>query len=370
MIAAKEFYDSLLAEGFGFFSGVPDSLLQSLCACIEEHTPPEKHIIAANEGNAVALAAGHYLATRRPGVVYLQNSGLGNAVNPLLSLADSNVYGIPLLLVVGWRGQPGHRDEPQHQRQGEATLPLLEAIGVPAYVLEEDYAPQLRTAAAKMYAESRPVALVVKEGSFSAYPTSPPASCYTLAREQALRAVLAALNTEDIVVATTGKTSRELYTLREENAQPRARDFLVVGSMGHAASLALGISLSSKKKVYCLDGDGAFLMHMGGLAVAAQHAPPGFRYILLNNGAHESVGGQPTVALKADAVRILEGCGFAPVFAAETEAEVAAAVQRMHCHEKSALVVFLRQGSRPGLGRPALPPSQSKDIFMDEMEKA
>ncbi len=364
MIDTKEFYDALLLRQMDFFAGVPDSLLANLCACIKENAPSDKNIIAANEGNAVGIVCGYHIATGRYGVVYMQNSGEGNAVNPLLSIADEEVYGIPLLLVIGWRGEPGVKDEPQHKKQGKVTLALLEAMGIAYEVLQDDYAPQLDRAVTYMRDKSRPFAIVVRKGTFSPCSTATEDNGYPLSREEALACVLDNIGEDDFVVSTTGKTSREIFELREARGQSHAGDFLTVGGMGHTSSIALGMSLGTDKNVYCIDGDGSFLMHMGAFAVSADKAGANFKYILNDNGAHESVGGQPTVGLKIDVSAILRAVGFRHIRTAETPEQITEAMRELADVPLGALILYTHQGSREDLGRPTVSPAENKQAMM------
>lgn len=358
---ASDFYSELTAHGLDAFYGVPDSLLKELCACITESAPMGQHIIAANEGNALALAAGHYLATGKPAVVYMQNSGLGNVVNPLLSLTDAAVYGIPALLVIGWRGEPGVHDEPQHITQGRLTLPLLEALEVEHAVLEN--IAQVAEACKYMATHSRPYALVVRKGTFEPHPRTPATPRYELAREEAIRCVAELLGERDVVVSTTGMISRELY----ENRPSHEKDFLTVGSMGHASSIALGIALAKpNRQVYCLDGDGALLMHLGAAAVLATHAPGNMRHILINNEAHDSVGAQPTVMPGIDAGELARAMGYRRVYRVQTLDELRAVWPEFAGQEGlSLLEIRVKCGSRKDLGRPKERPAENKQAFME-----
>ncbi len=364
MINTKEFYDALLLRHMDFFAGVPDSLLANLCACIKENAPSDKNIIAANEGNAVGIVCGYHIATGRYGVVYMQNSGEGNAVNPLLSIADEEVYGIPLLLVIGWRGEPGTKDEPQHKKQGKVTLALLDAMGIEYEILQDDYVPQLDRAVTYMRDNSQPFALVVRKGTFSEYKATKEDNGYPLSREEALACVMDNIGEDDFIVSTTGKTSREIFELREARGQGHAGDFLTVGGMGHTSSIALGMSLGTDKNVYCIDGDGSFLMHMGAFAINANKAGANFKYILNNNGAHESVGGQPTVGLKIDVAAILRAVGFQHIRTAETPEQINAAMLELADVKLGALILYTHQGSREDLGRPTVSPKENKENMM------
>lgn len=358
---ANDFLDILLGAGLDFFTGVPDSLLKELCFSITARLSCHQHIIAANEGNALALAAGHYLATGRPGVVYMQNSGLGNIVNPLLSLTDAAVYRIPALLIIGWRGEPGVHDEPQHTTQGRLTLPLLKTMGVAHTVLER--ANQVHEACECVMSSGEPYALVVRKGWFEAGEKLPArGEISSLPRESAIRETLEMLDERDIVVSTTGMISREVY----ENRRTHERDFLTVGSMGHASSIALGIALAQpQRRVVCLDGDGAMLMHLGALPVVAAQAVPNLRHIVLNNGAHDSVGGQPTAMGSVDLPTAARALGYEEAFCVDSVDGIRAVWQDfMQVPGTAMLEIRVQRGARKDLGRPKENPQQNKQAFM------
>lgn len=342
------------------FCGVPDSLLKDFCACVTENTTPTQHIIAANEGNAAAIAAGYHLATGKIAAVYLQNSGLGNVVNPVLSLLDKAIYNIPALFIIGWRGEPGTPDEPQHITQGKLTLPLLETMGI-QYAILEDLA-QIPAAVAYMQKTLQPFAFVVKKGTFESYQKAETPQKYTLAREEALQKIMALLKDDDIVVATTGMISREWY----ENRATHEKDFLVVGSMGHASSIAFGVALAKPDRhVFCLDGDGAFLMHQGAAGVIASRQLPNFKHIVLDNEAHDSVGGQPTVMDVVPIADVAKACGYAKVFNVFSLAEMAAVWQEFYdCKATALLNIKVKRGARKDLGRPKEKPVENKIAFM------
>jgi len=367
MIETKAFYDYLINSNIDFFAGVPDSLLANLCACIKENSSCFNNVITANEGNAVAMCAGYYLSTGKIGLVYMQNSGEGNTINPLLSLVDEDVYSIPMLLVIGWRGEPGKHDEPQHVKQGKVTLSLLDAIGMKYSILSDNYQDDLEKAISYMEKNKKPYALIIQKGIFSGYKTEKEKSEYQLTREDALKSIINCLNEEDIIVSTTGKTSREIFEIREQNHQGHSNDFLTVGSMGHTASIAYGISLGSNKEIYCIDGDGSFIMHMGSLAVIGSKLTKNFKYIINVNNAHESVGGQPTCAKNLDIVKILMACGFKKVITAKTEKEITLAMKELKENSKVALVLYTKQGSREDLGRPTTTPIENKEALMKNL---
>ena len=302
MINTKLFFQNLVENNIEFFTGVPDSLLNSICSYITDNVSSKKHIIAANEGNALALGIGYYLASGKLPLIYLQNSGLGNIVNPLLSLADPDVYSVPMLLMIGWRGEPNATDEPQHKKQGRVTLKLLEAMEVPYQVLSidtsDDQAKEIINKASKEALKNNaPFAIVIKKNTFSEYKIKKDKMVNSLLfREDAIKIIVDNLDDKDIVVSTTGFASRELFEYREKLKQGHNKDFLTVGGMGHANQIALGIAMQKpNRRVLCLDGDGSTLMHMGSLGISGNVECNNFKHIIFNNGAHDSVGGQPTV---------------------------------------------------------------------------
>ena len=365
-----DFYDQLASHGVNFFTGVPDSLLKEFCLCIDDRIPSDKHIIAANEGNAVALAAGNYLASKSLPLVYMQNSGLGNAINPLLSLCDPDVYSIPMLVMIGWRGEPGVKDEPQHVKQGKIQLELLETMGIPFETISKDennFALKISTAVERAKSESKPTVLLIKKGTFDKYGKEiQKIDDQRMVREEALSIVLENLDDNAIVVSTTGKTSREIFEIRENNDQSHQQDFLTVGSMGHCSSIALGIALAKPhREVVCIDGDGAMLMHLGSLTSIASLKPKNFRHILMNNEVHESVGGQDTAAKNVKLSAIVEAVGSSKMFMAETITELKTNINNfMQGAGPSFLEIKIRPGSRANLGRPTIKPVDNKKDFM------
>ncbi|MBN1649075.1 MAG: phosphonopyruvate decarboxylase [Spirochaetales bacterium] len=364
----EAFFEKLVEHGLDFFAGVPDSLLKDFCAYVEDHA--RVNIITANEGNAVALAAGRYMASGKPAVVYMQNSGIGNAVNPLVSLIDDDVYAIPLLMIIGWRGEPGIPDEPQHLKQGKITLPLLDTLGIAYRVADENSDPGLvLNEAAEILGRNLPFAVVAKKGTFSPYKAAKKnADLSDLGKEEAIEIIVSALGRNDLIVSTTGKTSRELFEIREKRKESHSGDFLVVGSMGHASQIALGIALEKpEKRIYCLDGDGAFFMHMGSVAVNASVKAENLKHIVFNNGAHDSVGGQPTVGNSLSIKDIAVSCGIEKAARASTKEELADAVRQLLSGEADFLEVLVRKGSRPDLGRPTISPVRCKTNFMENM---
>ncbi len=371
MISCEDFYSELIKNGIDFFSGVPDSLLKDFCAYVTDNTPLKQNIIAANEGNAIALAAGYYLATGKIGLVYMQNSGLGNAINPLTSLADKEVYSIPMLLLIGWRGEPNVNDEPQHVKMGKVMLGMLENIGVPYKILDDNFEDIIKEAKDYMVKNKAPYAIVVRKGTFDGYKLkNQKQTNYELSREEAIRTIVPLLNENDIIISTTGMTSRELFELREANKQSHEKDFLTVGSMGHSSSIALSIALEKpERQVYCFDGDGALIMHMGALAVIGSLKPKNFKHVVFNNFAHDSVGGQPTAASNIDIPAIAKANGYSATFSAETKEEIIGMFKKIQEMDGPVLLeVKINKGHRKDLGRPTATPIQNKEEFMGFLE--
>jgi len=382
MIHAEDFLNALQSEQVQFFAGVPDSLLKELCACFSDTLATGQHVIAANEGGAIGLATGHYLASHQPALVYMQNSGLGNVVNPIASLADPQVYGIPMLLVIGWRGELNAHgeqihDEPQHVKQGQITLSQLDVLGLPYQVMADDMDSahaQIRTLLQQAMTRQGPVALVVRKQSFAPYKpvktTAAPASALAdklpvlESREHMIGQIVSALPQEAAVVATTGMASRELFELRKAQQAGHGRDFLTVGGMGHASQIACGIALAQPdRQVICIDGDGAMLMHMGSLTISAQQS--NLLHIVLNNGAHDSVGGQPTVAAQLTLSDIASAAGYAQVYSVSGAESLNTVLQQALASGKSSFIeVLCRKGARADLGRPTRTPAQNKQDFM------
>lgn len=375
MISPHFFIEALKENGINFFTGVPDSLLKNICAYITDHSSIQNNIIAANEGAAISLAAGHYLATQQIPVVYMQNSGIGNAVNPLLSLTDKEVYNIPLILLIGWRGEPGVKDEPQHVKQGKATLPLLEAMRIKYMVLsqeEESFSKQLSEALTYIKETKEPYAFVVQKNTFSEYKLENTLDNeYTLEREEAVQTVASLTDDKDVLVSTTGMISRELFEFRESACQGHERDFLTVGSMGHASQIALGIALEKpERKIYCLDGDGATIMHMGSLAIVGSISLSNYIHIVFNNGAHDSVGGQPTVGLKINIPQIALSCGYKYVYSVDGKQMLADIVRKSKNLEGPVLIeVKVKKGARKDLGRPTTTPVENKEVLISFLNK-
>ena len=358
--------------GADFYSGVPDSQLRALCDWLISTygTDPAHHVIAANEGNAVALAAGYHLATGKTPVVYMQNSGEGNIINPVASLMNDKVYAIPCVFIVGWRGEPGVHDEPQHIYQGEVTLKLLEDMDIAHFVISKDTTED--ELAAKMVefkeilATGKQVAFVVRKGALEFGGKVKYENSNTMSREEIIRHIVEHTG-DDPIVSTTGKASRELFELREARGEGHEKDFLTVGSMGHASSIALGIAFQKPdRKLWIIDGDGAALMHMGAMAVIGANAPKNIVHIVINNGAHETVGGMPTVASKIDLGAIAKGCGYPNAVSVDTFEELDAELETVKLRNDLSLIeVKCSIGARADLGRPTTSAWENKKRFME-----
>ena len=373
MIRPEFFIEKLRENGIDCFAGVPDSLLKNICAYITDHGDAEHNIIAANEGAAVGIAAGHYLATGKPACVYMQNSGEGNIINPLASLTDEEVYNIPVLLLIGWRGRPGVHDEPQHVKQGKVTTGLLNVMGVNYEVLskEEDKAEKQIAKAIKALQNKEVFALVIEKDTFEDYKLqNVEVNDLTMSREEAIQTVAAALGEKDCIVSTTGMISRELFEYRAAMNQGHERDFLTVGSMGHASQIALGIALAQpERRVWCFDGDGATIMHMGSMAIVANKAPKNYVHVVFNNGAHDSVGGQPTVGLKIDLPAVAKAVGYKAAISVSSKEELEKELSTLNSQLSTLggpilLEVRVRKGNRKDLGRPTTTPIQNKEALM------
>lgn len=374
MISSQDFIEGLASSGIQFVTGVPDSLLKDVCACISNSLSSQQHIIATNEGSAIAMAIGHYLATSHPALVYMQNSGLGNAVNPLASLADPEVYGIPMVLMIGWRGEllsdkSQLKDEPQHVKQGRITLDELDVLGIPYIVIDQNtksISDELQKTVDAAHLRSGPVALVVRKNTFSKESLNLATQNHIyLEREVAIKQVLELLPEEAIIVSTTGKASRELFELRKKMQAGHYRDFLTVGGMGHASQIAVGIAIAKPERiVVCLDGDGAVLMHAGSLAISADC--PNLIHVVLNNEAHDSVGGQPTKGSVLQFDQIAKVFGYDCVKQASTVDELRDNLTQLLNRNGSRLLeIRCKRGSRADLGRPDRSPAQNKIDFMN-----
>lgn len=360
----------------GFFTGVPDSQLKALCDTLyAEYGVGDRHIVAANEGAAVGLGAGHFLATGAPALIYMQNSGMGNALNPMVSLMDEKVYKIPALYVIGFRGEPGEKDEPQHIFQGEITKPLLKLLKIPYFILSKDTTKeefsQWIEEGREIIKEGRSIAFLVKKGGLYGQKKGGYGNPYKMTREEAIEIMIKEGGRKDIFVSTTGKASRELYEIREKIKEGHEKDFLTVGSMGHASMIALGIAMEKKERtVWCLDGDGAALMHLGSMAVAAAQRCTNLIHVVLNNKAHETVGGMPVNHGSLDFKKIGEAAGYEHSFQVRGKEELMTWLRKREEYKGTKLIeIMVALGAREDLGRPVATPQENKGAFMDFIKK-
>ena len=360
--------------GAEFYTGVPDSQLKALCNYLM-HTygiDPKHHLIAANEGNCTALAAGYHLATGKVPVVYMQNSGQGNIINPVASLLSDKVYAIPVIFVIGWRGEPGVHDEPQHIYQGEVTLKLMEDMDIATFIINKTTTEEELTAAMASFrpllSKGKSVAFVVRKGGLAFDEEVTYANEYPMTREEIIGHIVDAAG-DDIIVSTTGKASRELFEIREARGQGHGNDFLTVGSMGHSSSIALGVAIQKPgTRVWCVDGDGAMLMHMGSMAVLGSQAPANMIHIVINNQAHETVGGMPTVAGSMSPAGVAKACGYPHAVCVSTAADFCQALEDAKArHELSFIEVMSSIGARDDLGRPTTTAAENKYNFMSKL---
>ena len=363
---AKKFVELTNAS---FFTGVPDSRLKGLCDyLISEVGVGKNHFICANEGNAAAMAAGYHLSTGKIPLVYLQNSGLGNIINPVASLLNDKVYAIPCIFVVGWRGEPGVHDEPQHIFQGAVTEKLLADMEIKTFIItKETTEEEIKRAieeSAEILAAGKQIAFLAKEGALT-YAANKYSNENKMRREEIIGEIVK-YSADDAIVSTTGKASRELFELREKAGTGHANDFLTVGSMGHASSIALGIAINKpNKKIWCIDGDGALLMHLGALTLVGTSGVKNFIHVVINNSAHESVGGQPTVAGSVDLCAFAKAAGYEYVKSVADIAELDKALEDAKNGNKLAFIEAKSAiGARKDLGRPTTTPEENKAAFM------
>lgn len=374
MIDLKSFFENLERNKVSFYTGVPDSLLASLSAYMFDNYPSNKHIIASNEGASIGLASGYHIATGKIPVVYMQNSGIGNAVNPLLSLADEEVYKIPMILFVGWRGEPGIKDEPQHIKQGRVSKDVFDAMQIQCEIMSVDTTEanqQLKKAFVTLKDNPSPYVFLIKKGTFETYKFTINDAINTYPeREEAIEKVVGIIEKDSVVVSTTGKISRELFEIRESHNYGHEKDFLTVGSMGHASQIAMGIAMHSSKKVYCFDGDGSIIMHTGSFGIIAAANCKNLKHIVFNNGSHDSVGGQPTVGFNINFGQIAKGFGYKESFFANSIETLESVLPKLIATEgPSILEIRVKKGSRYDLGRPTTTPVENKKNLMDYLKK-
>jgi len=367
----KFFLDGMQRLGVNKYYGVPDSQLKALCDTLyETYGVGTDHIVAANEGGATALAAGHYLATGKPALVYMQNSGIGNMVNPSVSLLDQAVYGIPCVFVVGWRGEPGIKDEPQHKFQGEITIPLLDMVGISNYTLSEDTSNEVfnnwLNDASNLINQGKSVAFIIRKNALTSANEAKYQNSHSMSRETAIEAIIENSQKNDVFVSTTGKASRELFEIREKRNEGHEKDFLTVGSMGHASMIALGIALEKPDmRVWCIDGDGAMVMHLGSSLVLAKTKCTNLVHVVLNNGAHETVGGMPVAKGQADFSSIAGALGYAACYRIYDPDDLKRCIAGLDSKKGPVIIeVMAALGARKDLGRPTTTPKENKSAFM------
>jgi phosphonopyruvate decarboxylase len=374
MISPAFFFQELVTNGVDNFSGVPDSLLKNFCAYVADNSDDGNHIITANEGSAIGLAAGQYAASGNPSLVYMQNSGFGNALNPLLSLADTLVYGVPMLVMVGWRGEPGVKDEPQHIKQGAVMESLLLACEIPYYILdsnEQNVSEFIAKVTKHAKTSNCPVVILVRKNTFSSYTLKLSACEVTeISRESAIEEIVNVSTDTDVFVSTTGMPSRELFEIRERRGENHNKDFLTVGSMGHASMIALGISQTiTSGHIFCIDGDGASLMHMGNMTTIGQSDSNNLIHIVLNNGAHDSVGGQPTCANDISLPGVATSSGYRSVTSINRLELIGSTVEKLKDSlGPHFLEIKIKTGARSNLGRPTSSPRENLGHLMQYLE--
>lgn len=372
MISCENLFDVFKKNNLLFFSGVPDSTFKDWMKFLaDEHGKRLTNIIACNECEAVAIAAGYNIATGKIGVVYMQNSGEGKAVNPLTSLCDSEVYSIPVLLMIGWRGEPGKEDEPQHKKMGRVMLPLLDTLEIPYKTLPDDIEEAEKVIAEmkkKVEKTKSPAVVIIKKGLFEKYEEKRKSEAkYEMTREDAIKTIVDNLDGSEAIISTTGKSSRELFEYREESGQGHSKDFLTVGSMGCSASIANSIALQKPgKQIFVFDGDGSVIMQMGSLATIGHYKPKNLYHIIFDNNAHESTGGQPTVSDTVNFEQIALACGYKAAKTAETKFDLEKTIKKMKSSEgPQMLIIKVNKGARKDLGRPTTTPIENKQAFME-----
>ncbi len=370
MISCNDFFSILKAKRLTFFTGIPDSVFKDWIKFLNDNNNVIlKNLIACNECEAIALAVGYYLSTNEVGIVYMQNSGLGKAVNPLTSLCDPDVYAIPILLMIGWRGEPGEKDAPQHKKMGKISLPLLETLNIPYTVLKSDLNDvkiELEKALNYLKQSQGPYAFVIKRNFFQEYKMEKEIQVeYEISREEAIQLIIDNLEKDILIISTTGYTSRELFEYRETKKNDQFGVFYNIGSMGCSASIGLGIALNRKERVVIFDGDGAAIMQMGAFTTIGKYSPPNFLHIIFDNHAHESTGGQPTNSSVINFLDIALACNYKSGYIVKTKKELLSALKSIENKEGPILIVIkIKIGSHPNLKRPDKTPLEYKEEFI------
>lgn len=375
MVDQKQLFDALQTIGVDFYTGVPDSLLNDFCLYMTNNMNGHQHVMAANEGNAIAIAAGHYMATGKLPLVYMQNSGIGNATNPLLSLTHDFVYGIPMLLVIGWRGDPAISDHAQHKKQGELTPVLMKDMDIPFEILDDDATviEKFRWAADKAREISSPVALIAKKAILTQkekkqqYPES-----NLMNREEAISAVMDVFGEDAIYLGTTGRATREVHEQLKQHGIGAGHEWQNVGSMGHVSSVGLGIALACpNKRVVVFDGDAAAVMHMGALATNCRYKAGNMIHIVLNNGVNESVGGQPSAGYVVNLTGVASACGYGNIgHAVETRDELQQVLKTLTDGDEPTFIdVHVREGIRSDVPKLGINHKAVKNELMGYLKK-
>lgn len=371
MIDPLKFYNSVIENNIEFFTGVPDSLLKEFCFCVTENTHTNNHIINTNEGSSVGLAIGYNMATGKIPLVYLQNSGLGNIINPYTSLSHSSVFDIPILFFIGWRGEPGQIDEPQHLFQGKITEDLLKLLEIDYEILKDETSgaiAQITKIIKKINSQKTSIALLIKKNTFSKYNFKAKKNNNLLEREKCINLIFSKITKNDIVISTTGKTSREVYESISKNGY-LFPSFYTIGGMGHCNQIALGVSKNSSSRVFCLDGDGSSLMHLGSLGILGMNANKNLFHIIFNNASHESVGGQPTIAEDLNFEELSNSLGYKRYILLDDEQSFNKWIGNLEMLKDGPLLVEVKVKnlSRKNLGRPVEPPIKQKESFINRL---
>ena len=308
MIEIESLVNILKRNNSDFYTGVPDSILKELSMYLQNK---KNHIVATNEGSAISIGIGYYLSTKKIPVIYMQNSGLSNAINPLISIANKNVYSIPLILIIGWRGSPNINDEPQHVEKGKITRNLLDLLKIKYTIIENTKDLKKFASIIKNAKKNNEIAAcLIKKGTIKKSFSRKKINKFNLDKEYFLKILLENLNKKSQIISSTGYNSREIMFVRKKYNIRNGKDFYMVGGMGHTSSVALGYSLKTKKKIICIDGDGSFLMHLGSIKSVGSFGSNNLKYILLNNNTHDSVGGQSTFMNNVNIKKLTNSLGF------------------------------------------------------------
>ena len=375
MVNLQSLFEALDRTGVKFFTGVPDSLLNDFCLYMMNNIPDSRHVMAANEGNAISIAAGNYMATGNIPLVYMQNSGIGNATNPLLSLTHDCVYGIPLIMVIGWRGDPSINDHAQHKKQGELTPVLMKDMDIPYEILDNDdtVIEKFTWAVNKAREISSPVALIAKKAILTqkekkqVYPESP-----LMNREEAVSAVIDVFGEDAVYLGTTGRATREVHEQLRMHGISEGHEWQNVGSMGHVSSVGLGLALAlPDKRIVVFDGDAAVVMHMGSLATNCRYKASNLIHVVLNNGVNESVGGQQSAGQLIDLTGVAKSCGYRNVgHAIKTKEELQHVLKTLPGNDMPTFVdVYVRQGIRPDMPKLNINHKEQKEALMKYLNK-